>query len=397
MSSNVLRYDCSCMEAEGAYVTPEGYIRAKAIVTRTGVFTYANGDGTKRNELRLPDDVFHADAVNSMRLIPVTNGHPAEKLVTAENSKRLAVGFTGDVVEQNGDYVLANFVITDSDAVKAVQENGRKELSLGYTVDLIPEVGNYDGQDYQYRQTNIRYNHLALVDQARAGSVARIHLDGDDAIQINGETPMTKRKVKIDNVEYMVEPAVADIVERRSERGSDGEIDHLEDNVHNLEQELERVRKELEEQKEDLARARRERDEAQAERDSMRDVAVETTDTMKRDSADFHKLVSARVNLLNTSSAFLNAKQMQGLGEASDLEIKKAVILATKKHVSLDGKSAVYVDVMYDSIVADAHSKPVLTNVYSGVKNDTYQDVDPDQARKAMIERDKNRLNKSKV
>lgn len=395
MTQSVIRYDSSSMDQQDAYITAEGYIRAKAIVTRAGVFKYANADGTERRELRLPDEVFHSDALSSICLIPVTNGHPSEKLVTAENCKRLAVGFTGEMVEENGEYVLANFVITDAAAVKMVQENGRRELSLGYTVDLVPETGRYDGEDYDYKQTNIRYNHLALVDQARAGSMARIHLDGEDAIQINGEFSMAKRKIKIDNTEYLVEPAVAEIVERSQERGSEGEVDHIEDNIHNLEQELERVRRELEEQREELVRARRERDEASAERDSMREQGMDGK-TLKIDSAEFHKAVSQRVHLFKTASLFLDNASLQRLDGAIDIDIKKAVIASAKKHVSLDGKSGVYIDTMYDLIVADAHTKPVLTNVQNGIKSDEKEEFDPESARQAMIKRDQNLLKKPK-
>lgn len=374
------------MEPEGAYITPEGYIRAKAIVTRTGVFTYANADGTARKELRLPDEVFHDDSISSMRLIPITNGHPPEKLVTSENSKRLAVGFTGDVVDQNENYVLANLVITDAETVKMVQEQGRRELSLGYTVDLVPEQGEYNGERYDYKQTNIRYNHLALVDNARAGSAARIKLDGDDAVQIDGEKIMTaKKKVRIDNVEYVVEPAVAEVVEREQGRPGDREIDHLEDNVHNLTQELERVRKELEEQRGELERAKRERDESRAELDSK--AEMNSADMIKRDSADFNKLVSERVKLVKTAGVFLNSEQMERLDGLCSIDIKKSVIQAAKKHVSLDGKSDTYIETMFDFIVADSHQQPILTNVQTGIKSDEKDALDPDQARKAMIAR----------
>lgn len=397
MKQSVVRYDCSCMEmdSEGAYITPEGYIRAKAIVTRAGVFKYANADGTERKELRLPDDVFDDNALSTIRLIPVTNGHPQEKLVTAENSKRLAVGFTGDSVEQKGDYVIANFVVTDADAVRAIKENGRRELSLGYTVDLVEESGNFDGEDYDFRQTNIRYNHLALVDTARAGSMARIHLDGEDAMQINGEASMAKRKVKIDNMEYLVEPAVAEIVERSQSHDSDRSVDHLEDNVHNLEQELARVSRELEEQREELARARKERDEVTAERDSLRDKGMDGTN-IKIDSEEFHKAVFKKLDLFKTASMFLETDVLKRLDTAKDIDIKKAVITSCKKHVSLDDKSSVYIDTMYDLIVADAHTKPVLTNVYTGIKSDQNDNYDPSVARDAMIKREANLLKKPK-
>ena len=88
ITKNVARYDRGSVRGD-AIVTDEGYIRAHAVVTRTGVFLYKNADGSTRRELRHPDDVWNEDSIATMDLIPVTNGHPSEKLVTAENSKRL--------------------------------------------------------------------------------------------------------------------------------------------------------------------------------------------------------------------------------------------------------------------------------------------------------------------
>jgi hypothetical protein len=70
--------------------TDEGYIRADAIVTRVGVLTYRNKDGTLRRELRHPDDVFSAESLASLKLIPVTNEHPPGRLVNADNAKELS-------------------------------------------------------------------------------------------------------------------------------------------------------------------------------------------------------------------------------------------------------------------------------------------------------------------
>lgn len=393
-----IRYDCSCMETEGAYITPEGYIRAKAVVTRAGVFTYANADGTLRKELRLPDDVFNQDALSSMRLIPVTNGHPKEKLVDASNSKRLGIGFTGENIEQDGNFVLANIVITDADTVRMVQQQARRELSLGYTVDLVPESGEYNGERYDFKQTNIKYNHLALVDTARAGSEARIKLDGDDAEQIDGDIKMTaKRKIKIDNREYLVEAPVADLIESR-DRDRDGDIDsddhikHLEDNVRNLTDELERVRAERDRQKDELERAR-------AERDALRDGS-ESDGMMKRDSADFKSAVSEqvkqRVKLLKAASNFISSEELERLDSASDVEIKQAVIKSAKKGINLDGKSEIYTDTMFDIILAETHSKPNLSNVTTGIKMDS-KPSNLNDARQEMIAREKAQLKKVKL
>lgn len=215
MLTNLARYDRGSLQTD-AEITEEGYVKTKAIVTRCGVFFYKNADGTIRKELRHPEDVLVKESLDSMKMIPVVDGHPQEKFVTAENAKRLSVGYTGELVEQDLPYIIANLIVTDRNTVQNIKDKKSNELSLGYTVDLIPDSGIYNGESYEYRQTNIRYNHLALVDQARAGPEAKIKLDGQDAIRILKERQKmsTKRKIKVDNEEFILEEDVAAAIER---------------------------------------------------------------------------------------------------------------------------------------------------------------------------------------
>lgn len=163
--------------------TPEGFLKVEASATRTGVFQYLNGDGSVRRELRHPAEVLAANSLDSMKLIPVTNGHPETKLVTSETARQFQVGATGENIRPDGEFVVVPIVITDQTAIQDV-EAGRRFVSMGYETDLVPERGKYDGEEYDARQTKIRYNHLALVDAARAGPDATVHLDSDDAVQV---------------------------------------------------------------------------------------------------------------------------------------------------------------------------------------------------------------------
>ena len=116
---NVARYDRGMVRGD-AKITEEGYIRANAVVTRSGIFNYQNADGSIRKELRHPDDVWEAESIESMELIPITNGHPSEKLVKSDNSKRLAIGYTGETIKKDGEYVLSKMVVTDQSGVDAI-------------------------------------------------------------------------------------------------------------------------------------------------------------------------------------------------------------------------------------------------------------------------------------
>lgn len=372
--NSVARYDRGEVQGEAKF-TDEGYIRAHAVVTRTGVFNYQNADGSIRRELRHPDDVWDEESIASMEMIPVTNGHPQERLVTAENYKRLGIGFTGETIKKNGHLVLSNLVITDHEGVDAVMNKGRKELSLGYTVDVEEDSGIYKGEPYDARQRNIRYNHLAIVDRARAGSEARIALDGEDRFEILTEIKdMSKRKIKIDNDEYMVDETTADYVDR------------LELDLKNLREEKARVDAEIKMIQDKLEKAEVERDTANDKLSTMSDkepVAVVTN----MDAAEFNKAVSARCKLLKTAEETLGAEvKLDGL---TDQEIMKNVVAKCRKTINLDGKSDSYVQAMFDTILDEKTTKVNLDNVDFTKKNDGTA-VSPVESRDKMIERQKN-------
>ncbi len=350
---NVARHDRGSVKGE-AVVSPEGYIRANAIVTRSGIFHYQNLDGSTRRELRHPKEVWNDESIASMELIPVTNGHPHERMVTPENFKRLAIGYTGETIIKDGNFVMANFVITDQDGVDAVIKNGRKELSLGYLVDLDETPGEYEGEKYDAVQTNIRYNHLAIVDKARAGKEARIALDSFDAVEIlNEDKIMSKRKIKIDNESMEVEESVASYVDR------------LERDLKNLQDERDRVEGEI-------AGIRDKLEKTLVERDSFKDqvTEMEKDSSSKMDEAKFNSAVKERVQLISVAADYLGAGVASKLDSMSNLEIKKEVIRAAKKTVNVDGKSQVYLDCMFDMIIDQKAEKKV------NVDNVTYKDKD---------------------
>ena len=379
----VSRYDRGAVRGD-ATLTDEGYIRANAVVTRTGIFLYNNADGSLRRELRHPDDVWDEDSIASMELIPVTNNHPEEKIVNAKNVKRLAIGYTGETIKKDGDYILANVVITDQDGVDWVKNQGRKELSLGYTVDLHPENGSYNGEPYDYRQKNIRYNHLAIVNQARAGGEARIALDSQDTVEILTEVEqMAKRKIKIDEEEVMVEPQTADYVDR------------LMTDLKNLEDEKKRVDDEIKMIRDKLERTEAERDSYKERMDNPKEKDGATTSEAKMDSVSFHKAVNERVKVLKFAEETLEKSKRSNLDSMSDLDIKKAVIGQCRKSISLDGKSPAYIEAMFDTILDDKSSQKVnVDNVEFPERDSKFDGESPTaKARQKMMETQKNLIN----
>lgn len=180
----VLRFDS--FRLDETKLDQNGYLEAKAAVTRTGVFVYRYPDGSVTRELRHPDDVLKADSLATLKNRPVTFGHPVERRLTPKNTRKYAVGnVVGDVTHDSNGIVMTRVQITDADAIAAVtdEKNPVREMSCGYESLVVKEDGEYNGQKYDHRHTNIVYNHVAIVQRGRAGAEVKLQLDAADAVQ----------------------------------------------------------------------------------------------------------------------------------------------------------------------------------------------------------------------
>jgi len=198
----------------GSKRTAQGFLRVPGFATRVGVFNYRTIDGEMIGVLRLPQEVFAEDSMDSLKSIPVTVMHP-KQFVTSVNAKEVMRGYTSDSVEKIADtYLKTDLIVTDADAIAGVESKAYAQLSCGYTCDLEDNEGIFQGLPYQKIQRNIRYNHLALVDKGRAGPQVRVLMDAAEGDEIyvhttdddTGEINMVK--VMIGGKEFNVSPEV---------------------------------------------------------------------------------------------------------------------------------------------------------------------------------------------
>ena len=153
--------------------TKDGYLVAMPRVARTGIQKYAGAemdmpDRDMVNVYRPETEVFNLDSWKSFAHRPVTLDHPPQ-MVDAGNWKKYAVGQCGGDVARDGDFIRIPMTIMDGEAIKAIKD-GKAQLSVGYSSKILFEQGTApDGQVYDAVQTNIRVNHVAVVDRARGG------------------------------------------------------------------------------------------------------------------------------------------------------------------------------------------------------------------------------------
>lgn len=191
------------------YRSPQGHLRAEAYATRVGIFPYVNADGSLRWELRHPNEVFDERSLATLGGVPITIGHPKER-VTPDNFKNLGKGVVGDDVVGVNPYVKVSLNIQAQDAIDAIATH--QQVSLVYKTDVIEESGVWQGKPYTHRQVGvmhadgaryIEYLELGLVERGRAGEQVRLHLDADVAV-MRADAPI-KRILKWQGLEVGIE------------------------------------------------------------------------------------------------------------------------------------------------------------------------------------------------
>lgn len=311
--TTVQRYDYSELQTK---IDEDGFLHDSPVVGRVGVQEYRNADGSVRRELRLPEDVFHADSLASMRGKPITVDHPKSKKVTAKDATRVSVGSILSEGRADGDAVRTDLVI------HAPQSMGdRRQLSLGYsckcdeTPGVHPEYGAYDAI-----QREIRINHLSVVRSARAGAIARLNIDGDEDLPTTQEQQTMTVKVNLDGLEYDAAPEVS--------------------------RELDKLRADAAASATKLNAVADEKTKLQARVDALQaevDGAQTKLDAAKEEG---RQVALARLKLEEVAKGF-----KVDCTDRTDRQVKEAVIKAVRADADLADKSDVYVDAAFDMAV----------------------------------------------
>lgn len=349
----------------------DGSIIVQAVISRAGVFEYRK-DGRTWLEYRDPREVFDPASMSSFELMAVTNLHPDEGEVTIENRSELGKGSVmPGSVRRDGDLLIADLHITDATLIHYMK-NGRREVSCGYFQDIIEEAGTSPkGERYDARQTNIRGNHVAIVDIARAGDVARVRMDG--ATMITGEPPATEK-----NMFKTIEEATA---------------------AYNAEKmRADQATSALESEKAKAVSEKKRADGFEAEAQTAKEKAEKAEKLRADGEKNAMANARARVMLEGQATSVLRtdgepAPKFEG---KSDREIRVAVIEKLSGKSVPSEKSDAYVEARYDSLIEnEKEADKAIADVREGVREsgETRNDSSTTAAQKAhaeMVERNSN-------
>lgn len=206
--------------------TDNGFLRVSGKAARTGVYQYIASELELKdrapndivNVYRPADEVFDSNSLQSYSNVDVTNDHPS-KLVNSDTYKSTSVGHVISAT-QDGDFVNVDMIIKDAQAIKDV-ESGKAQLSPGYTAVYVAEKGNAPcGTAYDFKQTGLDINHVAIVKRGRGGEQVRIN-DNHGVKTMNKLTLDSGRSVDIED--DAIAALVSDSFERLTKIAKDAE------------------------------------------------------------------------------------------------------------------------------------------------------------------------------
>ena len=168
------------------YDKVNGYLRvADNPFTREQVAQYRgreipNGEanGLKPNEIynvyRPASELSKPETIASLKEIPLLLEHATYD--PQNPPKERVIGAAGSNPVWEAPYLKNSLTFHNAKAIHLLESGAMKELSLGYYYDPVFKKGTTkDGQSYDVIMTNIRANHIALVEEGRAGPDVAVH------------------------------------------------------------------------------------------------------------------------------------------------------------------------------------------------------------------------------
>lgn len=378
---SVQRYERidSWMFVSGAVTDSDGFLRDSPIVARTGIYIYQQPDGTIRREYRPPEEVFDADSEASFVGKPIVVGHPASGIVNSDTAKDLAIGtILSSGYPKDETNIACDIVIHNPSAI-----GEKRGLSLGYRVDVEETPGTTpDGQQYDAIQRNIRINHLAVVDRARAGAKARLNLDGDEII----EGVETKMKIKIDSVDFEVDEKIANYVNSLQSKEENARV-----KLDTANTELKSVKEQNTALKADADTLKAKADAMTAERDALK-AKVDAADAEKekavKEAVEAVKADMQERAELEETAKIAKVEKTDGLTNA---ELKEGIVKAAfGESFKLDGASEAYINGAYSAakeMLRNDSAKKQAAQAKGGAEKQETKNDSANDARSRMIAR----------
>lgn len=159
---------------------------------------------------RSAEELSKPETIESVNGIPIQLMHHMDYADAPAKATR--VGSTGTDAAFHDPYLTNSLHIQDKKAIDRINDGSMRELSLAYRYKPIFTAGvSPDGEKYDFLMTDISANHLALVDEGRAGHEVLVYdsKEGEKSMAEEVKTPQAT-----DEEPAKQEAAVAEVAKR---------------------------------------------------------------------------------------------------------------------------------------------------------------------------------------
>ena len=139
---------------------------------------------------RSAEELSKPETIESVNGIPIQLMHHMDYADAPAKATR--VGSTGTDAAFHDPYLTNSLHIQDKKAIDRINDGSMRELSLAYRYKPIFTAGvSPDGEKYDFLMTDISANHLALVDEGRAGHEVLVYdsKEGEKSMAEEIKTP----------------------------------------------------------------------------------------------------------------------------------------------------------------------------------------------------------------
>lgn len=166
---------------------------------------------------RPSEELQKAETIESINGIPVQFRHHPDFSDAPAHETR--VGAAGTDAEWREPYLMNSLIIYDDKAKDVIKSGFMRELSLAYRYDPEIKAGEWNGKKYDFIMRNIRANHIALVEEGRAGADVLVY-DSKQKEDSNMPLPFNDSDEPIEKAEVALAQAIIDL----HKKGNDGEV-----------------------------------------------------------------------------------------------------------------------------------------------------------------------------
>lgn len=169
----------------GSYDMDEnGFLRVRARFLAAGTMQYGKHELASfappaDPEGKIYDIFIGMDTLSDPHALRSLEGMPVVSTVhqwIETDSNEAQVGSIAGVPKVNGPYLEGEIVVTDQTTIDAIKSGELSDISAGYNCAYVMGQGEHDGNFYDGKQNEIRYNHIALLPpgEGRGGREVRV-------------------------------------------------------------------------------------------------------------------------------------------------------------------------------------------------------------------------------